>query len=1093
MDSQGDGAVGVVVAGGRVGGRGRRMYIRELQVDGYGALQDARVALDAPVTVLHGPNEAGKSTLLRFIRSMLYGFPSRKDPVERGEPVRGGRHGGRLLLRGTDGATWLVERYAERGQSLVLRDEDGQERRLTQPEWERLALGGVSEKLFRQLFSVSLDELHQLRALQGEEIGHYLYHAGLAGGASLTAARRKINAEMDRLYRPKGATQEINKLLAAIKESESAIRQSRDRIDRFNELRAELGETERDISASDERLPLLRERVAEAQGAYELREWWLKERSLKLADAEARAALPDPGAPLLSEAAVLRWAELKAVRKETADKLGAAIEARDRLVDERKRIAWSEKLLADAAELERLESLREGIVARRDEEAELESERRMQAELSAAVIARLNPGWGEDELRTFGEAMAERESLRKLARERDSAERASAQLQGELKRLARAEEAMRTDADGFLGSSSPESSAVPSVEAANIGYAFVPQDREGLLRAWHRFEDAMRAYERALPAGYEAEHGAAIGRGRGSARLRRASAAGRTSRAMLGGFAAILAAAAVALPFALPGGSAAMTGAAVAVALAAGTLGLAALRRREGAAGSPPHLQSREQAAEADAYREQAAMRLRELLENAESAAIGLTAPGKASDEARRRLRDAVHAKFAELETRNLVAASREQRDRRTGELRAERELLEREAAEAAERLAEMDDRWLQWLRRYGLPDSLEPDGVAELFNQAEQALAALRQRQRIDERLRTIKHATEAFERDAGALIARHDVGPAIGSNRALAVRWLYSELANQRQAKQEAERADRLMEDARAHALKLEEQADEVRGAIAAFLDKAGVRDEAELELRLRVDETSRDLRREARDVQLRLESGRDEAARDKLYAWLNSHDEAALAASLEALRLELADEERRRTERLDRRGRLLQELERLRTDAELEDARQTLAEQESRLEALMERYAVLAIGERLMARAQAVFEEAKQPEVLRRASRYFRVMTGGAYARIVAPDDRSSLLAETADRRQTDSAFLSRGTQEQLYLAMRFALCDAASSERPLPLLLDDLFVHFDESRLQSTLPVLEELAEKRQIVLFTCHRHTAEAIENGIRGAKRLSLP
>lgn len=1083
------------------------MYIRELQVDGYGLLQDARVSLDAPVTVLHGPNEAGKSTLLRFIRSMLYGFPSRKDPVERGEPVRGGRHGGRLLLQGEDGKTRLVERYAERGPGLVLRDEDGRERQLAQAEWEKTALGGVTEKLFRQLFAVSLDELHQLRALQGEEIGNYLYHAGLAGGASLTAAKRKLAAEMDRLYRPKGATQEMNKLLAAIKESEAAIRHSRDRIERFNALGEELRAAEREIAASDERLPALRERAAEAQSAFELREWWLKAQSLRLADAEARAALPDPDAPLLHESAPLRWAELRAARKETADKLAQALEARDRLLAERDGLVWSEALLADEARLERLESQREGIAARREEIAELESERRMLEELIAASLARLHPGWGEGELRTFGEALAEREAVRRLARERDEAERAGQPIQAELKRLDRTREAIFAESEAAsAGESGTLADALARMtmrdnadgDACYGGYAFVPQERDGLLEAWHRLEDAMRAYERAAPVGMDAadrdEPDAAVGRS--ATRARRSGTASRSSGAVLGGIAATLAAAAIALPFAWPNGGAASSAVAVIAALAAGMLGFAAYRSRSASAktGAPPQGASPSAAVTVAAYRRQVADRLRELLAGADDAAAAeLTQLGDAADEAWRRLRDAVHSRLAELERRSRASASRAQVEQRLKELRAERESLEREAAQAAERLAGLDDRWRQWLRRYGLPETLEPDGAPELFNQAEQALTALRQRQRVDERLRTIRHAVDAFERDADALVARQDVAPAIAADRALAVRWLYAEAAKTKLAKQEAARVDRQLEAAQAAADKLEVRAAETDEAIASYLAEAGVSEEAELELRLQVDERSRALRREERDIRLRLESGRDEAARDKLYAWLNERDEASLSASLAELQSALAAEELRRTDRLDRRGRLMQELERLRTDAELEDARQTLAERESRLEALMERYAVLAISDRLMSRAKAVFEEAKQPEVLQRASKYFRVMTGGAYDRIVAPDDRSALLAETADRRQVDSAFLSRGTQEQLYLAMRFSLCDAASREHPLPLLLDDLFVHFDDRRLRDTLPVLEELSSRRQIVLFTCHRHVADAIESGISGAKRQSLP
>ncbi|QMV43904.1 AAA family ATPase [Cohnella cholangitidis] len=180
------------------------MYIRELQVDGYGALQGVKLELDAPVSVLYGPNEAGKSTLLRFVRSMLYGFPTRKDPVERGEPVFGGRHGGRLLLADKDGIVWVLERYAERSNMVTLRDGNGIEKTLGQADWQRMMLGGISERTFKQLFSVSLNELHELRSLQGEEVGNYLYHAGLAGGSAITSARRQLGTEMDRLFRPKG-------------------------------------------------------------------------------------------------------------------------------------------------------------------------------------------------------------------------------------------------------------------------------------------------------------------------------------------------------------------------------------------------------------------------------------------------------------------------------------------------------------------------------------------------------------------------------------------------------------------------------------------------------------------------------------------------------------------------------------------------------------------------------------------------------------------------------------------------------------------------------------------------------------------------
>ncbi len=54
------------------------MKITELQVERFGVWSDLTLPLNrGNVSVFYGPNEAGKSTLMRFIRSMLYGFRRR--------------------------------------------------------------------------------------------------------------------------------------------------------------------------------------------------------------------------------------------------------------------------------------------------------------------------------------------------------------------------------------------------------------------------------------------------------------------------------------------------------------------------------------------------------------------------------------------------------------------------------------------------------------------------------------------------------------------------------------------------------------------------------------------------------------------------------------------------------------------------------------------------------------------------------------------------------------------------------------------------------------------------------------------------------
>ncbi|MDT2193260.1 hypothetical protein [Paenibacillus larvae] len=73
------------------------------------------------------------------------------------------------------------------------------------------------------------------------------------------------------------------------------------------------------------------------------------------------------------------------------------------------------------------------------------------------------------------------------------------------------------------------------------------------------------------------------------------------------------------------------------------------------------------------------------------------------------------------------------------------------------------------------------------------------------------------------------------------------------------------------------------------------------------------------------------------------------------------------------------------------------------------------------------------------------------------------------------------MSRGTAEQLYLSMRFALADEYRNKAVLPLILDDIFVNFDPVRTRRCLGLLKILRKDRQILLFTCHSHIRDAVQ------------
>ena len=88
------------------------MRLRGWHVEGFGVLHDFRVEdLTDGLTIVYGPNESGKTSLLAFIRGVFFGYPDRRQKERQYPPLRGGRHGGRVFVE-SDQSTWTVERFA---------------------------------------------------------------------------------------------------------------------------------------------------------------------------------------------------------------------------------------------------------------------------------------------------------------------------------------------------------------------------------------------------------------------------------------------------------------------------------------------------------------------------------------------------------------------------------------------------------------------------------------------------------------------------------------------------------------------------------------------------------------------------------------------------------------------------------------------------------------------------------------------------------------------------------------------------------------------------------------------------------------------
>lgn len=146
------------------------------------------------------------------------------------------------------------------------------------------------------------------------------------------------------------------------------------------------------------------------------------------------------------------------------------------------------------------------------------------------------------------------------------------------------------------------------------------------------------------------------------------------------------------------------------------------------------------------------------------------------------------------------------------------------------------------------------------------------------------------------------------------------------------------------------------------------------------------------------------------------------------------------------------------------------------------LTERYAVVKLAAKILQQEIERYREKHQGPVLRLGSRYFRELTIGAFIELRADvDDRGEpVLAAVrpGDRRLTVER-MSSGTRDQLYLALRLATLEwRLERNEPMPFIVDDILINFDDERSRATLGVLARLAGKNQVILFTHHRRIVE---------------
>lgn len=212
-------------------------------------------------------------------------------------------------------------------------------------------------------------------------------------------------------------------------------------------------------------------------------------------------------------------------------------------------------------------------------------------------------------------------------------------------------------------------------------------------------------------------------------------------------------------------------------------------------------------------------------------------------------------------------------------------------------------------------------------------------------------------------------------------------------------------------------------------------------------------------------------------------NGLDSAKLLGQKQELEKGLADKQRAVSARQQEMANLLAEEKRYASSSQVAEDKQMLAEIADSFRRDSQDYLASLLAGGVIGRTLDLASNDRFPKMLKLAQEYLEILTGGRYLEILLPakiSKKTPLKVVRKDKKKIPLAYLSRGTQEQLYFALKLAFVMQIKDKIDLPVLIDDSFVNFDSPRTGYIVDMLKKMSEDKQILVFTAREDLAEAV-------------
>ena len=406
------------------------------------------------------------------------------------------------------------------------------------------------------------------------------------------------------------------------------------------------------------------------------------------------------------------------------------------------------------------------------------------------------------------------------------------------------------------------------------------------------------------------------------------------------------------------------------------------------------------------------------------------------------------------------------------------------EKKEAEQELLQWQKQWQEAIQHLGLQEGrISPDEASDILETLQHCFDKMKDADVLHKRIEGIDKDASGFSREVDALLSL--IAPDLKNQPpAQAVIQLQSLLTQNREEKvlytRQLEEIITTEEELRKTATRLKGLSEQ----LAPLLLSAGCTTPEELDEAERKSKEWLDLSGRLKDVEENLSIIAEGLSLEELEVQAADINPDTLPGEIDTLSREiehaLNPEIKRLSQIIGEENKELEQMDGSATAAEAaESAQSTLA----RIRRLADRYVRVRLAAIILHQEIERYRAENQDPVVAIASRLFGQLTLGSFAGLRTDvDDQGTpiLTGERVDGGRVSVEKMSSGTRDQLYLALRLAALEwRIHSSEPMPFIVDDILINFDDDRTRVTLKILADLAEKTQVILFTHHRQVIDA--------------